>query len=93
MSDWPVVEDTPDYMPPARGVGSPVGYSTGRARAELLANAIRDARIQMDTAMAKARLFRSPVGVSAEQAAGRAEREWRDKWPGLAALIDHADGA
>ncbi len=81
-----------DYMPPVRGVGAPSGRSTRRQQADLLRDAIRDARIQLDSARAEARLFRDR-SYQAACAADRAEQAWRDKWPGLAGLIDHADGA
>lgn len=76
-------------------LGAPVGHlsQTGaEKRNELLRNAIQDARVQLAIVRARARRF-PPVGVSPEQAADRAERKWRAGWPGLAALIDHADGA
>jgi hypothetical protein len=73
-----------DYMPPVRGVGAPV------QRADLLRVATTDARIQLASVRAEARLFRALYADPA-RAADEAEKHWRDKWPGLAALIDHAD--
>lgn len=94
---WPAVEATPDYMPPARGVGAPVGRLARigvEQRDELLRNAIRDARIQLDSERARARIMGPALfGSGEEVGAARAEKRWRDKWPGLAALVDHADGA
>ena len=88
--DWPAVEDTPDYMPPVRGVGAPAGHlsMTGAdKRNELLRGAITDARIQLDTEKALARISGGTSGADV------AERYWRATNPGLAALVDHADGA
>jgi hypothetical protein len=85
-----------DYMPPVRGVGAPVGHlsMTGaEQRNELLRNAIRDARGQLIGERGRARIWAGwNVEGAPQRAADEAEKRWRANNPGLAALIDHADG-
>ena len=75
---WPAVDETPDYMPADR-------------RDELLRNAVIDARKQILAARGEARLFRAR-STDPDVAGDRAEKQWRENWPGLAALVDGDGG-
>lgn len=75
-------------LAPRRDVWAAAREAT-RHRDELVAGAIHDARIQLDSERALARLFRAR-STAADVAADKAEKRWREQNPGLAALVDYA---
>lgn len=71
---------------------APAPTTQARKRDDLLRGAITDARRQLTQAREQAPIF-SARSTPDDVASDRAERQWRERNPGLSALVDHADGA
>ena len=59
---------------------------------QLLVPAIAEATKLLQLSCAEAVILRSR-SIGPEQAEADAKRRWREKWPALAALVDHGAGS